>query len=64
MTAALNYVLGHFEVSINTGDSQGLTIYLQDTREIEKEAESLDIPDSKYKDIIDLFLSLSNKYSW
>ena len=60
----VNYVLIPFEGDINPGDPQGLKLYLQSTKEIFEEVEKLDIPVSNAKDIIDYFLSLSNKYGW
>ena len=45
MTAqAVNYVLSPIERDTNTGDPQGTKLYLQAKKEIEKEADKLDIP--------------------
>ena len=62
--ADVNYVLSPFEGNINTGYPTGLKIYLHSTKEIDKETDELDISVSNVKDIIDHFLSLSNKYFW
>ena len=60
----VNYVLTSFEGKINPGDTQGLKVYPQATKEIDKEADKVDITVSIIKDIIDYFLSLAKKYSW
>ena len=62
MADMINYVLSPFEEKINPGDPTGLKLYLQATKEIDKEADKLDISVSNAKDIIDDFLSLDNKY--
>ena len=43
MEYAVNYVLIPFEGNTNPGDPQGIKFYLNTTKEIEKEAENLDI---------------------
>ena len=60
----VNCVLSPFEGNTNTGDSQGRKLYLQATKEIDKEADKLDISVSNAKDIIDYFFSLNNTYGW
>ena len=62
MAAPMNYVLSPFEDNINPRDPRGITIYLQATKDINKEASILDISVSNAKDIIDHFISLDNKY--
>ena len=59
---AVNYVLSSFEGNINPGYPQGLKLYLQETREIDKESDKLNISVSNTKAIIDYFISLSDKY--
>ena len=39
----VNYVIRPFEGNINHGDQQVLNMYLQATKEIDKEADKLDI---------------------
>ena len=60
--AAANYVLRPFEGNINPRNPTGLKLYLQATKEIDKETDKLDISVSNAKDIVYRFLSLSNKY--
>ena len=60
----VNCVLRPFEGYINHGYPTGIKIYLQATKEIDKETDKLDISASNSKDIIDNFLSLDNKYGW
>ena len=62
MAAPMNYVLSPFEDNINPRDPRGITIYLQETKDINKEASILDISVSNAEDIIDHFISLDNKY--
>ena len=62
--AAMNDVFSPFEGKINPGDTMGIKLYLQVTREIEKQTDNIDISVSNTKDIIDNFLSISNKYGW
>ena len=50
MAAAVSYVLSPPKGNINTGYPQGLKPYLLTTKEIEKEAEKLDISVSNAKD--------------
>ena len=64
MEAPENYVLITFEGNINTGYPQGIKIYLQAAKEIDKEVDKLDILVSNAEDIIDNFLILANKYGW
>ena len=58
----VNYVISPFEDNINPGDPKGLKLYLQETKDIDKEADKLDISVSNAKDIIDHFLSIASKY--
>ena len=51
-----------FEGNINPVYPQGIRIYLQATKEIDKGYDKLDISVSNSKDIIDHFISLANKY--
>ena len=60
----MKYVLIPFEGNINPGDPQGLKLYLQASKDIYKESDKLDISVSNEKDIIDHFISLTNKYLW
>ena len=60
----VNYVLSPFEGNINPGYPQGLKLYLQETKDIDKESEKLDISVSNTKDVIYHFFSLANKYVW
>ena len=55
---AVNYVLIPFRGKINTGDPQGLNIYLKLTRELKKETEKLNIEFSKSKDIVEHLILL------
>ena len=64
MAAWVSFVLGPFEENILTGDQQGLRLYIQATKDIDKESDKIDITVDNYKDIIDHFLSLANKYDW
>ena len=64
MEAPVKYVLIPFEENINPGDPKGIKLYLQATREIDKESDKLDITVSNTKDIIDNFISLYKKYGW
>ena len=61
---AMNYVLNPFEGKLNTEycRSTGNKIYLQATKEIDKESNKLDISISNDKYIVDHFLIQSNKY--
>ena len=54
----VNCVLSQFEGNRNTGYLQGIKLYLQATKEIDTEADKLDISVSNAKYIIDSFLSL------
>ena len=60
----VNYLRSSFEGNINTRDPQGITFYPQETKEIYKEADKLDISVSNAKDIIYHFLRISNIYGW
>ena len=64
MTAPVNYMLIPFEGNINPGYPQGFKVYLQETKDIAKGADNLDIWILNAKDIIDHFISLANKYGW
>ena len=55
MAAPIIYVLSSFEGNINTGYPTEIKLHLQATKEIDKEAEKLDISVSNAKDIIDHF---------
>ena len=59
----VNYVLIPFEGNINPGDPQGLKIYPQTTKDIDKEYDRLNFSISNAKEIIDHFLSLATKYN-
>ena len=61
MDDTINYVLSPFEEE-NPGYPTGIKIYLQATKEIDKEAYKLDGSVSNSKVIIDHFLSLAKKY--
>ena len=63
-TEDVNYVLRPFEGSMKPGDPTGLNICLQEIKEIVKETYKLNISISNAKDIVDNFISLSNKYVW
>ena len=43
MTAPVNYMLIPFEGNINPGYPQGFKVYLQETKDIAKGADNLDI---------------------
>ena len=60
----LNYMIIPFEGNINPGYPTGIKLYLQSTKEIDKETDTLDILVPDAKDIIYHFLSISNKYVW
>ena len=64
MVDPLNYVLAPFEGNINPGDPRGTKLYLRSTTDLDKESDMLYISVSNAKDIIDHFLSISNKYVW
>ena len=64
MSDTVNYLLSPFKGNTNTGYPQGLKLYLWATKEIDKEAEKLDISVSNAKYIIDHFPSLAKKYGW
>ena len=63
MADPVNYVLSPFEGNTNTGYPQGLNIYLQETKEIHKEPEKLDISVSN-KFLMDHYISLAKRYIW
>ena len=56
------YALTPFEGNIYPKEPQGIKLYLQETREMEKEADKLDVSFLNAKYIIDHFLSLVKKY--
>ena len=58
----VNYVLIPFEGNINPGYKQGLKIYLQSTKDIDKVADKLEISVSNAKYIMYHFISLAHKY--
>ena len=60
--AGVNYLLRPFEGNIIHVDTMGIKIYSQETKEIGKETNKLDISFSNAKDTINHFLSISNKY--
>ena len=62
MVVPVNYVLSPFKSNINLGYPRGIKLYLQAKNAIDKESDTLDILVSNSKDIIDNFLSISNKY--
>ena len=53
-----------FEGNINPGYPTGIKLYLQSTKEIDKETDTLDILVPDAKDIIYPFLGLSKKIGW
>ena len=53
---SVNYVLRPFEGNINPRYPMGIKLYLQATKEIDKETDKINISVSKTKDIIDHFL--------
>ena len=53
--ADVNHMIIPFEGNINPGDPTGLKLYLQATKDIDKETDSLYISVSNYKDIVDQF---------
>ena len=55
--ADMNDVLSPFEGNINTGDITVIKLYLQSTKEIDKETDKIDIPVLNSKDIVDQFFS-------
>ena len=59
--AVVNYLINPLEGNINPGDATGTKIYFQETKEIDKETDNLDISVSNSKEIIDPFLRLDNK---
>ena len=60
----VNYVLIPFKGNINPGYPHWLKTFIKATKEIDKEAEKLDISVSNSKDIKDAFFILANKYVW
>ena len=62
MAAPVNYVLIPFKGNRNSGDPQGLILYLQTTKFIDKECDKLDISVSNGKHVVDHFIGLYNKY--
>ena len=60
----VNYLLKPFAGNKNNGDTTRIKLYLQSTKEVDKEFVKLDIPVSNSKDIIYHFLSISKKYVW
>ena len=64
MSVPVNYLLGPFEGSVDTGYPKGIKINFQATKEIDKDADKLDISVSNSKYIIYNFLSVANKYGW
>ena len=52
MAAPINYVLSPFEGNTNTGYPQGIKLYLQSTKKIDKEYDKLDVSFSNDKYII------------
>ena len=61
---SVNCVLVPFEGEIKPVDPTGIKIYLQVTKEMEKETYKLNFSVSNSKYIIDHFLSIANKYCW
>ena len=58
------YVISLFERNRNPGDPTGIKLYLQSSKEIYKETDKIDISVSNAKEIVDNFISLSNRYGW
>ena len=53
-----------FEGNINLGYPTGIKLYLQATKEIDKETDKLDISVKNDKCILYQFIILANKYGW
>ena len=62
MADPVNYMLIPFKGNQNPGYSQDIKLYLQETKEIEKESDKLDISVLNATYIIYYFLSQANKY--
>ena len=62
--AAVNYVLSPFEGNIDPGYPTGIKLYLQSTKDINKETDKINITVSNEKVIVDHFITLANKYGW
>ena len=52
------------EIFWGDGDPTGIKLFLQATKDIDKETDKLDNYVSNDKDIIDHFIGLANKYGW
>ena len=55
----VNYIISPFDESVNPGYPQGIKNYILETREIDKEADKLDISVSNDKEIIYHFLNIA-----
>ena len=62
VASVVKCVLSPFEVNMNTGDPQGLKLYLQAKSQIDKEYDQIYISFLNVKDVVDHFLTLANKY--
>ena len=62
--AMTTFALCQFEQDINPGDSTGLKLYLQATKEIEKEEDCLEVSVSNAKDVLDYFTALASRFGW
>ena len=60
----MKYLLRPFEENIHFGDPTGIKLYVQATKDMDKETDKLDVSVSNTKDIIEHFLRLSNKHVW
>ena len=58
------YALIPFEGNINSGDTQGIKPYLQETEDIKQETEKPMLPFQTPKTLFDHFIGLANKYGW
>ena len=62
MDNPVNYILRPFELRTNPRDPQGMDIYLQEARKIEKYTDKLDISVLNTKTIVENFLIIANKH--
>ena len=62
MADPIKYVLRPFEGNINPGYPTGIKLYIKSKKDIDKEADKLDILDTNAKDTKYHFLSIAKKY--